>query len=105
MNYLPLRTRRFRFTALLCFAIWLGAARLEAQIPSFPGALGYGGTTAGACSFSGTNHVGGNVYIVTNLNDSGAGSFRQGVGTSGNIVVFDVGGNIQASRPSPARAI
>jgi autotransporter-associated beta strand protein len=71
-------------------------------IPSFPGALGYGGTTAGACSFvntSGTSHVGGNVYIVTNLNDSGAGSFREGVGTSGNIVVFAVGGNIQALSP------
>jgi autotransporter-associated beta strand protein len=99
MGNSALQMRHFRFAAPVCLAVCLGAARLEAQIPSFPGALGYGGTTAGACTFSGTNHVGGNVYIVTNLNDSGAGSFREGVGTSGNIVVFDVGGNIQALSP------
>jgi autotransporter-associated beta strand protein len=92
---------RFRFVPLPLAALCLFATRLHAQtpIPSFPGALGYGGATAGACSLSGTNHTGGNVYIVTNLNDSGAGSFRNGVGSSGNIVVFDVGGNIQALSP------
>jgi hypothetical protein len=91
----------YRFIFLPALALCLLAAHSHAQtpIPSFPGALGYGGTTAGACSFSGTNHVGGNVYIVTNLNDSGPGSFREGVGTSGNIVVFGVGGNIQALSP------
>jgi autotransporter-associated beta strand protein len=86
----------FLLVAVCFFAIQLCAF---AQIPSFPGAIGYGGTTSGACSFSGTNHVGGNVYVVTNLNDSGAGSFRTGVGTSGNIVVFAVGGNINILTP------
>jgi autotransporter-associated beta strand protein len=73
--------------------------RAGAQIPSFPGALGYGAATTGAWSLTGTNHTGGNVYHVTNLNDSGAGSFRTGVGTSHNIVVFDVGGDIQNLSP------
>jgi autotransporter-associated beta strand protein len=98
---------RLRFAALLFFALCLGAARLQAQtnIPSFPGAVGFGGTTTGACTITvdGTTHTGGNVYIVTNLTDAypnaPAGSFRAAVGTSGNFVVFEVGGNIQLVEP------
>ena len=89
--------RVFPYLTLLVVSLCLATARAQAQtpIPSFPGAVGLGGTTTGACTLSGTTHTGGTVYHVTNLNDSGAGSFRTGVATGGSIIVFDVGGSIQ----------
>ena len=90
--------RGFRLLATL-IAFCLAASRLHAQIPSFPGAVGFGAADPGAAYLSGTTHYGGNVYHVTNLNDSGPGSFRTGVGGGGNIVVFDVGGSIQSLSP------
>ena len=41
---------------------------------------------------------------MTNLNDSGTGSFRDAVGTSGRIIVFDVGGYINLSTPISAKS-
>jgi len=65
---------------------------LQSNIPAFPGALGYGANAVGA-------RFGGTVYHVTNTNDSGAGSFRTGVGTGNRFIVFDVGGTITLASP------
>src|ERR1044072_9105619 len=63
---------------------------LNAQTLAFPGADGFGRFAMGARGAA-TREV----YIVTNLNDAGAGSFRDAVSKSGRIVTFAVGGIIR----------
>lgn len=69
----------------LLFSMPLQAADLLA----FPGAEGFGRFTVGARAVSSPE-----IYHVTNLNDSGVGSFRDAVSKAGRIVVFDVSGII-----------
>ncbi len=100
MMFSPIYSMRRLWCLLAVVGVLLFSSHADAQLATFPGALGFGGTTAGAfVVVGGTSHSGGTVYHVTNLNDSGAGSFRTGVSKGGNIVVFDVGGSIQNLSP------
>ncbi|KAI1257395.1 hypothetical protein MGN70_000435 [Eutypa lata] len=56
---------------------------------AFPGAEGFGREAVGGRT--------GEVYHVTNLDDSGEGSFRDAVSASNRIVIFDVGGTINVT--------
>ncbi|TWI85085.1 putative secreted protein (Por secretion system target) [Lacibacter cauensis] len=82
-------------TLLTAAPIWLLLCALfsnqflNAQTLAFPEAEGFGRYAQGARA-NATRQV----YIVTNLNDSGAGSFRDAVSQPGRIVVFAVGGII-----------
>jgi hypothetical protein len=72
-------------------------ALIQAKIPAFPGAWG-----GGMYSFGGR---GGKVFVVTNLNDRGPGSFREACEAGGpRIVVFNVAGIIKLSERIRIRA-
>jgi len=69
----------------------------QAKVPAFPGAEG-----GGAYSFGGH---GGKVYVVTSLDDSGPGTFREACEKGGaRIVVFNVAGIIHIKSPVSIRA-
>lgn len=69
----------------------------QAPIPAFPGAWGGGMYSHGG--------RGGRVIVVTNLNDSGPGSFRQACETPGpRIIVFNVAGIIRLQERIRIRA-
>lgn len=69
----------------------------QATVPAFPGAEG-----AGAHSFGGR---GGKIFVVTSLDDSGPGTFREACEAAGpRIVLFNIAGIIQLRSPVHIRA-
>jgi pectate lyase len=95
-----MRSLGYRYTAALAAAATAAVlsmaiqARAEgsAKVPAFPGAGGAGAATPGG--------RGGKVYIVTSLDDSGPGTFREAVEAQGpRTVVFGIAGLVALQTP------
>lgn len=79
--------------SLLLCGLTLSTIDFNAQTLAFPEATGFGRFTTGARGAANPQ-----IYLVTNLNDSGPGSFRDAVSQPGRFVIFKVGGivNLQS---------
>lgn len=74
-----------------CQLLW-AQTPYDRTLPAFPGAEGFGAKTTGG--------RGGKLIEVTNLNDSGDGSFRAACESAGKrIIVFRTGGTIEVRSP------
>ncbi len=74
--------------------------KVNNKILAFDGAEGGGMWTTGARGAEKPE-----IYHVTNLNDSGSGSFRDAVSKDNRFIVFDVGGNIKLKNPIYAQNV
>jgi hypothetical protein len=79
--------------SLLFCGLTFSTIESNAQTLAFPEATGFGRYTTGARGAANPQ-----IYLVTNLNDSGPGSFRDAVSQPGRFVIFRVGGivNLQS---------
>ncbi len=82
-------TSNFKLMLKIFMNCWLivSVGNVKAQTLAFPEATGFGRFTTGARGAANPQ-----IYLVTNLNDSGPGSFRDAVSQEGRFVIFKVGG-------------